>query len=328
MKMRLLKEINKRESGQAFILVLILLLVGGLIIVPLLAFMSTGLIAGRNIEQLVDEVYADDAGIEDAMWKILNGDFESLDVNDESDPYTLTVNGLAVTVTVTKLSLIQGLLGEGEYKIDQPHEGWMEVEQPEGYEPVPGVDTEKGPYFEYTYTITISYFPGAGGATRQLDTVGVYFSPLPDKDIGETYDDVISSPEVTGNSPAFDGYFNTPPLQAGSPQNKYVQDGFTFVWRWETTPPQGPIFEPESEGAFTFTFRIYNDPDWPSPRLEPFCFVWSTYRQQDVSYATSDIDLYRWLIEATAGDTTVRSVILAEGGVLSDILTWEINPPG
>ena len=38
------------ERGAAFILVLILLLVGGLIIAPLLAFMGTGLKAGEVFE--------------------------------------------------------------------------------------------------------------------------------------------------------------------------------------------------------------------------------------------------------------------------------------
>jgi len=51
-------------------LVLILLAVGGLILAPLLGLMSTGLLAGQVYERKTDELYAADAGVEDAVWKI------------------------------------------------------------------------------------------------------------------------------------------------------------------------------------------------------------------------------------------------------------------
>ena len=65
-----LSKLRRDETGQAFILVLILLIVGGLIITPLLGFMSTGLIAGQLNEERMAELYAADAGIEDALWRI------------------------------------------------------------------------------------------------------------------------------------------------------------------------------------------------------------------------------------------------------------------
>ena len=49
--------LSKRESGQAFILVLILLLIGGLMLPPLLGFVSTGLKAGQLCEQKMDETW-------------------------------------------------------------------------------------------------------------------------------------------------------------------------------------------------------------------------------------------------------------------------------
>jgi len=52
-------------------LTLVLLLVGGLIIAPLLGFMGTGLIAGQVHEKRMDELYAADAGVEYAIWKIV-----------------------------------------------------------------------------------------------------------------------------------------------------------------------------------------------------------------------------------------------------------------
>ena len=68
--MKLIKEINENESGQTFILVLIMLLLGGLIIASLLGYMSTGLNVGRVYEERMAELYAADSGVEDALWQI------------------------------------------------------------------------------------------------------------------------------------------------------------------------------------------------------------------------------------------------------------------
>jgi hypothetical protein len=58
------------ETGQALVLVLILLIVGALIIAPLMANIGTGLIAGEVHEEKANELYAADAGVEDALWQI------------------------------------------------------------------------------------------------------------------------------------------------------------------------------------------------------------------------------------------------------------------
>ncbi len=69
---KILNKLIKGERGQALILVLILLLVGGLIIAPLLGYMSTGLIVGKEVyEKRMAELYAADAGVEDALHKII-----------------------------------------------------------------------------------------------------------------------------------------------------------------------------------------------------------------------------------------------------------------
>ena len=87
---RTLNKSIRDEKGQALLIVVILMLVGGLIIAPLLGFMSTGLIAGQVFEVKMEGLYAADAGIENACWKLLNG---------ETPACTLTgVNGMDVTV--------------------------------------------------------------------------------------------------------------------------------------------------------------------------------------------------------------------------------------
>jgi hypothetical protein len=66
----IIKGAIRGQEGNAFILVLILLVVGGLVLAPMLGLMSTGLLAGQVYEKKTDELYAADAGVEDAVWKI------------------------------------------------------------------------------------------------------------------------------------------------------------------------------------------------------------------------------------------------------------------
>ena len=97
------------ERGQAMVLALIMLLVSLLIATPLLAYMGTGLIAGEVYERRMTELYAADAGVEDAMWKIQHEVAEvkplseygcdpdwSYTYNDMSD-----VNGKSLEVTIS-----------------------------------------------------------------------------------------------------------------------------------------------------------------------------------------------------------------------------------
>jgi hypothetical protein len=67
------KKFKRDEKGQALIIVMILLVLGGLIIAPLLGFMSGGLVAGQVYEVNMEGLYAADSGIEDACWKLMRG---------------------------------------------------------------------------------------------------------------------------------------------------------------------------------------------------------------------------------------------------------------
>jgi hypothetical protein len=117
---RLIKLIRD-EKGQALILTLILLVIGGLTITPLLGLMGTGLLTGQVYESKMHELYAADAGVEDGLWQIKNeqlgsGLFGPDDPN--YDPYAYynfsssyewdyslpsEVNSKAVTVNITNV---------------------------------------------------------------------------------------------------------------------------------------------------------------------------------------------------------------------------------
>lgn len=99
---RIVTKLIRGERGQALIIVMILLLMGGLIIAPLLGYMGTGLIVGRVHEERMDELYAADSGVEDAIWQIINKAAQ-LPQSTDDDPWVYSiadVNGKGVSVSI------------------------------------------------------------------------------------------------------------------------------------------------------------------------------------------------------------------------------------
>ena len=90
------RKLIRDEKGKAMALALILLVVGGLILTPLLGLMSTGLVAGQVYEKKTAELYAADAGVENAIWHLQQG-------GDADDVLTPALNGKDVTVTMEEL---------------------------------------------------------------------------------------------------------------------------------------------------------------------------------------------------------------------------------
>jgi len=96
----------KDEKGQALPLALIALVLGALLVGSFLSYVSTNLLASRLVDRLVDDQYAADAGVEDAVWNLVFGDFaESLQEVGDTLTYSPTesVNGLLSSVTVTRV---------------------------------------------------------------------------------------------------------------------------------------------------------------------------------------------------------------------------------
>jgi len=60
------------QEGQSLPLALIVLAIGALLIPPFLAYISTNLLASRVTEEGMKEQYAADAGVEYALWKLIN----------------------------------------------------------------------------------------------------------------------------------------------------------------------------------------------------------------------------------------------------------------
>ena len=138
---RTLNKLIRGEKGQALVIVLILILLGGLIIGPVLNYMSTGLKVGKEVyENKMYELYAADAGIEDALWYLQSDErlgerFDPLhygpdwtpnDLSWPIGPYELTdpINEKDVDVTIDH-AWVLGDLGFG-LPDSEPDEGSSE----------------------------------------------------------------------------------------------------------------------------------------------------------------------------------------------------------
>ena len=104
------KKKTDSERGQAFIMVMIVLLLGSLIVGAGLNFMGTGVKNSAVYDNKTDELHAADSGLEDAKWQIK---YENLKAAFTSPPYSAfdystawnydladPVNGKDVNVTI------------------------------------------------------------------------------------------------------------------------------------------------------------------------------------------------------------------------------------
>ena len=78
----------------------------------------------------------------------------------------------------------------------------------------------------------------------------------------------------------------------------------------------------DPNGSLSFKFKIH-DATWEYSTY----VLWATFKEEDISFAASG-EFNKWLVETSAGDTTIKSGILYDdsSGDLT-ILTWQINPP-
>lgn len=124
---KLLKQIVYNQAGQALPMVLILLIIGGLVIVPLLNFIAGNMKASQVIEEKVLDFYAADAGVEDGLWKArydylpdwLMGDWTEETYSHEPYSYilydndnpadTVELNGRGVAVEIKPIWVLEDL---------------------------------------------------------------------------------------------------------------------------------------------------------------------------------------------------------------------------
>ncbi len=300
--MNFIKHIKSDEKGHIFILSLIILALGCMTLTPLLDLMSTSIKSTAVYQNKMKQTYASDSGIEDAAQKMIKNvpGIQAL-ADGSSWTYTLSsINGMPVTVTISKISLLDGLLGSNEYKLGQPHTGWVQYQVP----PAQIIRNYEENWVEFYCILDFNY---TGGGNRRIEWVGVYFAPFP----GDA--SLISDPYDIVYIPVM----NTTDLD--SIEKKVVTGGFAFIWRWK--PEHGPQFtSTQKTGSVYFKFRV-NDASW----MYTSTFMWATFKEQDISYIT-DSQLNKWLVQSNAGQVTTKVQALEDEGNSSvAFLTWERN---
>ena len=109
-KIAVKKRLVRDEKGYIMILALLVLVLVGLISGPVLSYMVSGLRAGYIFETGAAELYAADAGVEDAVLKIQNqvDEVKNLYCGNGNHSWTypspLVVNGKSVGVTITGMN--------------------------------------------------------------------------------------------------------------------------------------------------------------------------------------------------------------------------------
>ncbi len=238
-----MKGLVKGQKGQALVAALILLVVGGLILTPLLGLMGTGIKSGQVFEQKVDEVYAADAGVEDALWYIRNDEGDNKPLIQEllgagydkydyssnySYPYNLFVNGKNVVVNITNVWLPKDI------SVPIPSVARQIMEDAKltivGY---PSSNTS-------TYVIKIVW--NGTGTALKVKKIGIWISPGFEYNGGCTltgYSNQDISPYKGGQAVVWT-FASQPSLQSlGGTSGPPMVKTFTFTY----TGPQGQIPE-------------------------------------------------------------------------------------
>jgi hypothetical protein len=96
---------KKGERGQALVITLILVALGGVVITPFLSHVGTSLIGSQVYRESITRQYSGDAGVEHAIWDLTYGDLATqLPSIGDSISYELgeMINGYIPDITVVR----------------------------------------------------------------------------------------------------------------------------------------------------------------------------------------------------------------------------------
>jgi hypothetical protein len=209
---------KQNQRGQALIIVLALLALGGVTIASTLNYTSTILNSNRILKGEMDGVYAANAGIDYAIWALKNS---------EEIPYQLSesINGKTVGIETEDRGTFTMYCGELTYVGEFPtHYDWISVNSTEEY--VSGT---------CNYTITV-YWHGPSSIQRKLVEFGV---TLP---AGYTYEE--------GSQAEFDTN-----ITRDDPDETGVTTGGSQWLKWIWQPGKGPAIS-DDDAPLTQEFRI------------------------------------------------------------------------
>jgi hypothetical protein len=209
------------EKGKVMILVLILLVVGGLILAPLLGLISTGVLAGQVYEKKMDEYYAADAGIEDALWKITHDEIPT-----GAYAYNLTVNDNYVSVEVeTTATDVEEILADLVDGGGGPHSDWL----------VTYTSPTHG-----TFSISITW--NGTAQNKRIYSVGAWLGGT----YSYVYGQAIPDDDIRAQYPIY------------TIEQKPHKGGTAFIWEWSGS--DRPVFNQGGTKTLTFQFTPTGTP--------------------------------------------------------------------
>jgi len=175
-----LPKIRKGESGQAIILALIMLALGSMFVIPSVSLAATTVKTGQMVEENMKGVYAADAGIEDALWKLVND-------KPASFPHSYQIpdiNGMSVSVNIEGVTTISG------EEIEPPggHSDYLEVINSANYSSETGI---------YSYSMSLT---NNGTGNVKIAKIMIVLPPELEYVVGSASGNITTDdPEVIGN---------------------------------------------------------------------------------------------------------------------------------
>ena len=174
-----LANLKNGEKGVTLLVVLMMMMVGSVLIVPTLNFISTSVQTGEVFEEKLKALYAAEAGVEDALWRMANAEPSYFPY-----PYELTdINGMTVDVLIEKITTIAGV----EIGDFGGHAEWLVIEK--------SIIYDTGTYY---YTISIT---NNGEGNIKIEKILIDFPPgleyVPGSTSGDFYND---DPTVIGDA--------------------------------------------------------------------------------------------------------------------------------
>jgi hypothetical protein len=270
------KRLIRDEKGQLNI-VLILLIVGGLIITPLLGLMGTGLLTGEAYEDTMHALYAADAGVEDALWRIKNVELaEFLGYYDEYDYYNQWLYSLNQSVNDYSVNYtIENVWMPKDIPAPNPETAKWTIEQ--GTVIIAGSPSFAG---GSQYEIKISYNQSCG---YFVNAVGIWLPSGFEYVVGSS-DLEKASGEPYYCEPAIDPY----------------KGGYAVVW---------DFISPVAIAGFPNSIKFdFTGPEGQSPDNAVSWINYST-NEDDITAWDADVKVYKISSTATDPDTGKQTTV-------------------
>jgi len=185
----------KKQQGQAFPLVLIILAIGSILVSGFLTSANTSLLNAKVFSDPIPDIYAAHAGIEDAIWGLQYGSLgDTLDSSGGYLEYVLpeTVNDVSVSVS---LNGITGLISSHDFNDNSMNggTGWISGWSHQGST---SITTQQDPY-EGTHHLrlrgTSAYIERSVDLTGKSDVHLQFYAKVDSFESGDTMSCLVSS---------------------------------------------------------------------------------------------------------------------------------------